>query len=110
MCGAQNASEFFCIAEIRWDIAVKQPSGNLRNRAAPRYKEGPLGKTNGPSLGRKRPRWATTHRPNRTCRMSAYGLVRGAVQLRPTGSGCILAHMLPACTDHAPTPVLPALF
>src|SRR5215471_18635746 len=39
MCGAQNASQSFCIAEIRWDIAVKSHRGNPRNRAGPLYKE-----------------------------------------------------------------------
>ena len=50
-----------------------------------------------PKSGRKRPTWATTHRPNRACRRAAYGLVGGAVQLRRSGSVCILTHMLPMC-------------
>ena len=94
MCGAQNASESFCIAEI-WQRHSCGWSGRRRqlDRWRRDIKKGPLGKTNGPSLGRKRPRWATTHREDQTCRYAAYGLVRGAVQLRRSGSGYISACM-----------------
>ena len=99
MCGAQNASESFCIAEVWQGIAVEGEDASAAISLVSRHKEGPLGETNGPSLGRKRPRWATTHRINRTCRSTADGLVRGAVQLRRSGSEYISARMWPMRND-----------
>src|SRR5882762_3335778 len=94
MCGAQNASESFCIAENPVEHSCGECTRReLLHRWRRDIKKGPLGETNGPSLGRKRPRWATTCQENRTCRSIPYGVVRGAVQLRRSSSGCISAHL-----------------
>src|SRR6516162_9949887 len=66
MCGAQNASESFCIAEIWWDIAVKSHGRNPRNRAEPRYKEGAAREDERPKSREETPKvgYETSAKPN----------------------------------------------
>jgi hypothetical protein len=65
-------------------------SGVAKEGAA-RKGERPKSREETPKVG-----YDTLAKPNVPYR--AYGLVRGAVQLRPSGPGCIYAHMLPNST------------
>src|SRR5215475_8011692 len=66
MCGAQNASQSFCIAETRWDIAVRSRPRNPRNRAEPAYKEGAAREDERPKSREETPKvgYDTSAKPN----------------------------------------------
>ena len=52
---------FFALQKCEPGMALRAARAGQRRHGGSGIKKGPLEETNGPSLGRKRPRWATTH-------------------------------------------------